>query len=162
LSPWPLGTALRAVCRCRRCGRSRLQGDRRASAQRRRTQEASATGSETWKRKPAAEAVLRARRPDNKPTFESEASEPGPCMKKRNRSSNSFRNMIESVLRRRCQPQACCLPTMMHLRAGLGKSLPGRLPLLTVAITGGRRPLALGLICHSANFSPPLARPDAA
>src|SRR5262249_19047827 len=59
LPPWPLGAARRAVRRGQRCQRSRIQGDRGASAQRRRTQEGSATRSEAWERKPAAEAVLR-------------------------------------------------------------------------------------------------------
>src|SRR5262245_35414472 len=58
LPPWPLGTARRAVRRGRRYRRSRIQGDRGASAQRRRTQEGSATGPEAWERKPTAEAVL--------------------------------------------------------------------------------------------------------
>src|SRR5262249_16323746 len=38
---------------------SRIQGDQGASAQRRRTQEGSATGPEAWERKSTAEAVLR-------------------------------------------------------------------------------------------------------
>jgi len=59
LPPWPLGAARRAVRRGRRCRRSRIQGDRGASAQRRRTQEGSATRAEAWERKPTAEAVLR-------------------------------------------------------------------------------------------------------
>src|SRR5215472_13681747 len=59
LPPRPQGAARRAVRRGRRCRRSRLQGDRGASAQRRRTQEGSATRPEAWARKPTAEAVLR-------------------------------------------------------------------------------------------------------
>src|SRR5262249_50566228 len=59
LPPWPLGAARRAVRRGQRCRRSRIQGDRGASAQRRRTQEGSATRPEAWERKPTAEAVLR-------------------------------------------------------------------------------------------------------
>src|SRR5215472_16968868 len=59
LPPWPLGAARRAVRRGQRCRRSCIQGDRRASAQRRRTQEGSATRPEAWERKPTAEAVLR-------------------------------------------------------------------------------------------------------
>src|SRR6516162_2892916 len=39
--------------------RSRIQGDRGASAQRRRTEEGSATRPEAWERKSTAEAVLR-------------------------------------------------------------------------------------------------------
>src|SRR5262249_59566220 len=59
LPPWPLGAARRAVRRGQRCQRSRIQGDRGASAQRRRTQEGPVTRPEAWERKPAAEAVLR-------------------------------------------------------------------------------------------------------
>src|SRR5436190_18321944 len=59
LPPWPLGAARRAVRRGRRCRRSRIQSDRGASAQRRRTQEGSATRPEAWERRPTAETVLR-------------------------------------------------------------------------------------------------------
>src|SRR5262249_30054592 len=59
LPTWPLGAAGPAVRRGHRCRRSRIQGDRGASAQRRRTQEDSATRPEAWERKPPAEAVLR-------------------------------------------------------------------------------------------------------
>jgi hypothetical protein len=59
LPPWPLGAARRAVRGGRRCRRSRIQSGRGASAQRRRSQEASAARPEAWKRKPTAEVVLR-------------------------------------------------------------------------------------------------------
>jgi ABC-type nickel/cobalt efflux system permease component RcnA len=59
LPPWPLGAARCAVRRGRRCRRSRIQGDRGASAQRRRAQEGSVTRPQAWERKPTAEAVLR-------------------------------------------------------------------------------------------------------
>src|SRR5215467_11016516 len=48
--------------RGRRCRRSRIQGDRGVSAQRRRTQEGSATRPKAWEQKPTAEAVLRGAR----------------------------------------------------------------------------------------------------
>ena len=54
---WPsLGSSERVHITLRR---SRIQGDRGASAQRRRAQEGSATRPEAWERKPTAEAVLR-------------------------------------------------------------------------------------------------------
>jgi hypothetical protein len=70
LPPWPLGAARRAVRGGRRCGRSRIQSGRGASAQRRRPQEASAARPEAWKRKPTAEVVLRfvRRRAGRRPT----------------------------------------------------------------------------------------------
>src|SRR5439155_10118248 len=44
--------------RGRRCRRSRIQGDRGASAQRRRIQEGSSARPKAWERKPTAEAVF--------------------------------------------------------------------------------------------------------
>ena len=55
----PIQPHVRAVRCCRRCGRSRIQGGRGVSAERRRPQEASAARPEAWERKPGAEVVLR-------------------------------------------------------------------------------------------------------
>src|SRR5262249_5527675 len=62
------------LCRGQRCRRSRIQGDRGASAQRRRTQEGSATRPEAWERKPTAEAVLRLRPSASRPRVDAERS----------------------------------------------------------------------------------------
>jgi hypothetical protein len=58
LPPQPLGAARRALCRGQKRRRSRVQGDRDTVAQRRRTQEDSATRPQAWQWKPAAHAVL--------------------------------------------------------------------------------------------------------
>ena len=150
LPPWPLARARAAIHRGWRCGRSRVQGEQGASAQRRRKQESSATCPEAGEREPAAEVVLRRLRRrasglrqarlDQRANNQKRVAKS--CARRRNTNSNSFRESDSSAGGLRCpsQVRSCRLSMMMILLAGLGKSSRGRPPLSSVTTSVGSRP----------------------